>query len=203
MSLSITSLSARNQIIVYGVLMVALAVVFYMYYVAPLGEEIDGIESQLLALAQEVNEGEAIRRQIPELEKEVAGQQRQLDSLRAVLPDEKETAEIIREVHDTAVAAALKIKSFAPQPTINHGFYDDWPILISIEGNFGNLGEFFEKVSEFERLVNVTDIQIQALEDSQESAMTISATCTATTYVYQDPTNGQEVNPNEIAAVIQ
>ena len=81
----------------------------------------------------------------------------------------------------------LKIKSFIPQKTIRNDFYEDWPIVISMEGTYDNLGIFFERVGQFARIMNVDNITI-AGHKNPGSRKTIAATCTATTFVFREET---------------
>jgi Tfp pilus assembly protein PilO len=59
---------------------------------------------------------------------------------------------------------------------------------MSLEGNYNNLGLFFQKVATFQRIINVDDIEIRALPAG--GGNTISATCTATTFVFVEEQPG-------------
>lgn len=190
---SIRGLSDRVQIILFGLLILGLAGVFYLNFVGPLYQEVSFLKNDIEALTNEVEEGQAVKAQLPQFKRIVGEQQARLTQLRRVLPDGKETAEIIRRVQELAVESKLKIKSFTPQPTIDNEFYEDWPILVSLEGSYHNLGDFFEKVSEFTRIINVEDINIRALEDASSSGPSIGATCTATTFVYVEEQNANQL----------
>jgi type IV pilus assembly protein PilO len=54
---------------------------------------------------------------------------------------------------------------------------------MSVEGNYHNLGMFFDRVGRLARLVNVGNIKITA-QSTQKASSTISANCVATTFVY-------------------
>lgn len=187
----ISRLSRRNQFAVLAVLVIALSSIFYLYVISPLGLQINSVSTEVETLELEVASGEAIKRRLAEIRKEVAVQEAKLNELRKILPDEKETADIIRQVQQLAVDSNLKIKSFTPRSTVNNIFYEDWPILISFEGNYDNLGTFFEKIGDFRRIINVEDINIQAIEEGATRGRTLSATCTATTFVFLNNPEGQ------------
>ena len=53
---------------------------------------------------------------------------------------------------------------------------------------YNNLGLFFEKIARFRRIINVDNIQIQGLPSATDPSRTISATCTATTFVFVEET---------------
>jgi len=173
--------------------MLALVGIFYQYMISPLRIDLSTLLTENEKLRAEMEGSEIVRRQVAALKQAVSKQEQQLDRLRRILPERKETAAVIRQIHKLAVDSRLRIKSFTPQATINNDFYEDWPILIAMEGNFFTLGSFFEKVGNFERLINVNGISIQALDEDEASPSTsLRATCTATTFVYIEPQNTQE-----------
>jgi Tfp pilus assembly protein PilO len=189
----LAKLPKETQLYILGALMLALVGVFYQYMISPLRTDISVLKVEIEKLKTEVEAGQVVRNQIAALKQAVSRQERELDQLKQVLPERKETAAVIRQVHQLAVDSRLRIKSFTPQSTINNGFYEDWPILIAMEGNFFTLGSFFEKVGMFQRLINVENISIQTLEqEDNQSPNSIRATCTATTFVYVEPQDPEE-----------
>ncbi len=166
-----------------ALVLVGLGYVFYIYFVSPKREELKVLDGRIKNLLNEVQKGQIVEARLPQFKQEIAKQRDYLANLRHILPEEKETADIIRKVQQMAVDSNLKIKSFTPHQTVQRDFYEDWPILIAVEGSYDNLGMFFERVSRFTRIINVENISIKALE-SPATNRSISATCTATTFVF-------------------
>jgi Tfp pilus assembly protein PilO len=181
---AISRLSQKSQFVILGLLVLALCGVFYVYMIRPLQAELADLNLQIQNLEAEVAAGQGVRDQLDELKQAVQEQQARLTFLRQVLPEKKQTAEIIRQVQQMAVDSNLKINSFTPRATVNNEFYEDWPIMIALEGNYDSLGTFFERVGAFTRIINVDNINIKALDDDASRNRTLSATCTATTFVY-------------------
>ena len=69
-------------------------------------------------------------------------------------------------------------------------FYSDWPILMQVEGSYNALGHFFEKVSAATRIINVPNISIKGIDGSTDFNRTLTATCTATTFVFREDESG-------------
>lgn len=182
-SISISKLPQRTQLGLLTAVMVGLFYVFYSFYIQPLKTEVDGLGGQVNDLRNEVQKGQIVYSRLPEFKKQVRQQEVKLATLRSVLPERKQTAEIVSSLEQLARESRLRIKSFQPQGTVRKDFYEDWPILLSLEGNYDNLGAFFEKVSQFTRIINVENITIKKVEDPTRGR-TISATCTATTFVF-------------------
>lgn len=189
-------LSQRTQLIIFGVVILLLCYFFYSYYLAPRRDETLALTTEVQRLTEDVRAGLLVEARLGQFREEIARQREKLENLRQILPEGKETAEIIRRVQQLAVDSNLRIKSFTPQATVERDFYEDWPILISLEGNYDNLGKFFEKVGRFTRIINVDDINIKAVDKKESTASrTLAATCTATTFVYLESKAQQEVDP--------
>ncbi len=176
----------QQQQIVLAVLAVAGLGFFWFYMINEVSAEIGSQRERIVQLTNEVEAGRAVADRLPQFELEVGELEGQLDELKQVLPDEKETAEIVRRVEELAVESNLSIRSFTPQATEQHEFYQDWPIRMSLEGSYNNLGLFFQRVANFQRIINVKNIEIRALSNADPDR-TISATCTATTFVFVEP----------------
>lgn len=106
--------------------------------------------------------------------------------LRGILPAQKETPMVLRSVQQMATSSSLKITKFTPAPVVPHTFYVDWPIGMEVEGNYDGLGLFFEKISQSTRVINVEGIAIRPIEGSTNPMKTVTATCTATTFVFRE-----------------
>ena len=93
-----------------------------------------------------------------------------------------------------ATQSNLTILRFTPAPPKQQPMYQEVPYRISTEGTYHNLGLFFDRVSKFPRIINVSDITIRALPTPNANA-TIIAECTATTFVLADQTKGRGAAP--------
>jgi len=180
----IMELPQQQQVMLAALAVLALGLFWYQL-ISPVSAQMDALDQRISELTAEVETAQAIAARRPQFEAEVKELTSQLDELKQVLPDEKETAEIVRRVEQLAVESDLSIRSFTPQATVAYEFYEDWPIRMSLEGSYNNLGLFFQRVANFQRIINVDNIEIRALS-SQDSDRTISATCTATTFVFME-----------------
>ncbi len=181
----IADLPQQQQILLAAVAVAGLAFFWYSM-INDVSAELGSLRERTVQLTDEVEAGRAVADRLPQFELEVGELESQLDELKQVLPDEKETAEIVRRVEELAVESDLSIRSFTPQATEQHEFYQDWPIRMSLEGSYNNLGLFFQRVANFQRIINVKNIEIRALSNADPDR-TISATCTATTFVFVEP----------------
>ena len=179
----INSLPVRTRFLLVILLLAATVWGLYALFILPRRKQVAVLGQRINALSIEALKGQAAEARLPRFKQEVAKQQAHLDMLRQVLPEQKETAEIIRRIQQLAVESDLKIKSFTPQQTVGRDFYEDWPILISVEGSYSSLGLFLDKIGKFSRIINVDNISIKGLANPA-GRRTLSATCTATTFVF-------------------
>lgn len=108
----------------------------------------------------------------------------QLAALLEMLPDRRGTPDVIRQTYKMAVDSGLKMTGFTPGPSVEHSYYEAWPIRLTMEGSFHNLSKFFEKTGNFTRIISIEDLEITAVEKDAKPDRTIRASCQANTYVY-------------------
>jgi type IV pilus assembly protein PilO len=171
------------QLVIYGLAVLALSLIFGQLCIVPLRSQLESVKQEIGRLEKESATASDLQLRLNNVETEVSKQRQLLGELEQVLPGQAETAEIIRQIHALAVESQLHIRSFAPGNTTSREVYEEWPILISLEGNYDNLGRFFEKVSRLPRVISIRDLSIEALESGVTRLRTLKATCTASTLV--------------------
>lgn len=186
MNLSLSKLPWYAQLGAFVALSAAGTGVFWYFYAQPAQESVAMRNTQLATLRADIDRGLATARRLPEFRREVADLQVQLDRLRAVLPEERDVADLLRRVQAMATQSNLTILGFTPQAVATRELHAEWPIGLQLEGTYHDLGGFLERVSKFPRIINVNAINIRAKENVAGGA-TITAQCTATTFVLIDP----------------
>jgi type IV pilus assembly protein PilO len=186
MNLSLNKLPWYGQVGAFFVLSLAGAGVFWNYYVRPAQESLAQRQAQLDTIRADIQRGLATARRLPEFRRQVVDLEAQLERLRPVLPSEKDVADLLRRIQGMATQSNLTIRGFAPQAVATRTMYVEWPIGLQIEGTYHNLGSFLERVSKFPRIINVTGMHIKG-KDSGAPGDSITADCTATTFVLIEP----------------
>jgi type IV pilus assembly protein PilO len=185
MNLSLSKLPWYGQIGLFVGLSLAGAGVFWNFYAVPTRAAIDERKVQLAQIRAEVDKGLATARRLPQFRQDVAKLQGDLERLRAVLPEEKDVADLLRRIQAMATQSNLTIRGFTPQAVATKQMHAEWPIGLQLEGSYHDLGGFLERVSKFPRIINVNSIKIK-VRDDQNGGATITADCTATTFVMTD-----------------
>ena len=159
---------------------------FYYWYEMPVQAEFAVRQSQLDGLRADITKGNATAKQLPAFEAEVNDLETRLDNLKAVLPEEKDAADLLRRMQTVAAQSSLVIKSFKPSPVITKTLHAEWPIQLELEGSYHNLATFFDRVGKFTRIVNITGVDVKGNNRPGDTNVTINASCVATTFVMLD-----------------
>lgn len=187
--LSLNKMPWYGQVLLFATLGLAGVGAFYYFYVMSFQTEMAGREQKLAALRADINKGMTTATKLAEFRAQVTDLQTRLDGLKAVLPEEKDVADLLRRIQTLATQSNLSIKGFKPMATATKQLHAEWPIQLQLDGTYHNLGMFFDRISKFSRIINVSNIAIRAKERPDANS-TISAECTATTFVLleQKPT---------------
>ena len=189
MELSLSKLPWYAQIGAFVIVAAAAVFGFWYLYVADAQVEIELRTARLTGLRNDINRGVATARRLPEFQGQVTELEQRLESLRAVLPEEKDVADILRRVQGLATQSSLTIQGFTPQPPKQQAMYAELPFKLRTEGTYHNLGFFFDRISKFPRIINVGEIVIKA-RPNQDPNATIIAEMVATTFVLQEGAAG-------------
>ena len=186
MDLSLNKLPWYAQVGLFVALAVAGAAAFYYLYAAPARVDIAAQQKKLAALRVDITQGMTIARQLPQFRAQVADLEGRLDGLKAILPEEKDFADLLRSLQTLAVQSNLTIRHFKPAPIVSKELHAEWPINIELDGTYHNLGMFYDRISRFSRIINVGNMAIKA-KDKPDQNTSISVACVATTFVLTEP----------------
>jgi len=182
MELALNKLPWKVQVGVFLAVAVAALGGFYWYYVQGAQDTIATQQKKLDGMLAEAAKANATARQLKGFQSQVAELTARLDNLRAVLPEEKDVGDLLRRLQTLATQSNLTIRGFKPAPIVQKQTHAEWPIQLELDGTYHNLGLFFDRVSKFPRIINVATVRIKA-KDKPQPGSTITASCTATTYV--------------------
>jgi type IV pilus assembly protein PilO len=161
---------------------------FWYQFLTPIEAEIETKTNTLNDLKQTIAKSEQQQKVLAQLKKESLELQAKLDTLKLVLPLEKETDQVLRSVQQSASTSALRILRVGFRPIIDHEVYTEWPFDMEVVGTYHNVGAFLDKIRQLPRIVNVSSIKIQSRAPQGDDAFTssVSAAYTATTFVYRE-----------------
>jgi type IV pilus assembly protein PilO len=185
MELSLSKLPWYGQLGAFVLVSAGAVFGFWHFYVSEVQADITMRQSRLAGLQADIAKGVATAKQLPQFEKQVAELETRLESLRQVLPEEKDVADTLRRLQGLATKSNLAIQRFQPGKPVQQKLYAEIPYKLQAEGTYHNLGSFFDQISKFPRIINVSEISIKA-KTPLEPGRTITAECVATTFVLQE-----------------
>lgn len=161
--------------------------VWYGFF-SPMSEDIAAKDGQLVELRQKIDKALRQKAVLEQFKKESAALEAKLEELKRVLPQDKETDQILLQVQSSARAAGLRIQRVVSRPVIDHEVYTEWPLDMDVAGTYHNIGMFLDKIRQLPRIVNIGSLRIQSRPTDDDAAATasVAATYTATTFVYRE-----------------
>jgi type IV pilus assembly protein PilO len=150
--------------------------------------QIRAAESQIKELDTKIEQGKSAQRKLPQFREEVHRLELELEKLRRILPSTRNTEEIIKKIKslvDQGDFILHKLTFPKISPAQGGDPYAEWPITISVDGRYHNLAILFNRLSNFSRIMNVEQINIQAMQ--QQTERTITSEFVAKTFVYVEP----------------
>lgn len=186
--------STRTQIAIFALLCLTTVGAAWQVLLGPMREDLATRRAHLAGIQSDVSRAQQTASRLPLLAKEIATLEASLAATTAVLPDEKDAQEVLRQLHSLASESALSLTSFTPKAVTDKPQYSEWPIELGIDGTFHDLGRFFDRVAKLSLLVSVSDLHLKARAQQGPSG-TLTASCTATTFVFRTDANRAAAQP--------
>jgi len=184
------------SVIMQGLVAAAIAVVLVLLgiYVpiSPVAQEKDSVDKavhQRSELTQEVQQLQVYQRRFGELKQQMDALNKQLETLKTIVPEEKETDEFIRLLQGAAASSNVQLrvlKAKAVVPKDNN--YFEMPFEVQADGPYFNVLDFFGKLSRLSGIINVGDLEFADPDKAKgghyvlRPGSTVSGVFTATTY---------------------
>src|SRR6185503_12575589 len=162
MELSLTKLPWYGQIGAFVVVCGLAIYGFWNFYATEAEAELALKQTHLNALTTDITKGISTARRLGEFQAEVTNLEHRLESLRNVLPEQKDVADILRRLQGLATQSNLSLLRFTPTAQKAQPLYTEVPYQLIADGSYHNLALFFDRVSKFPRIINVSDISIAA-----------------------------------------
>jgi type IV pilus assembly protein PilO len=154
--------SDRN-ILIFGILGIVIVVIgFYFLLLSPLLQSLneqdqarEDKQAQLEQVQQEVNELEEVRRNSPEI-------QRQLLELSKRVPTQPQIPTLVVQVEEIAEASGVTQLSVDPEPPTapaGGGDYQVVPVTMLFNGTYDQMQDFLLRTRNLTRLVTVTELR--------------------------------------------
>jgi type IV pilus assembly protein PilO len=156
--------------------------------VATARTQVTQLTDQDNGLKTEVQQLQVYERQYTEFNQEMNALHKQLDTLQAIVPEDKQVDEFIRLLQGAASASGVQIRRLQADPIIPHDYHFEMPFEIQVDGPYYAIEDFFARLSRLSRIINVGDLTFSSVDPAHGTGYpvrpgtSVSGTCTVTTF---------------------
>jgi type IV pilus assembly protein PilO len=167
-----------------GFLAVLIAIVTlgnWYFFVDPAQTQIQQRQATLRTLEDELIQKQSIANNLAQFKHEKEILERRLAQALTELPNEANIDDLIRSLSEIGTKSGLVINNIEPQAEQKQSFYASIPIVMSVTGNYHEIGVFLDSISKLARIVNVTNIKMGTPKTVNEK-LVVQASYIATTF---------------------
>src|SRR6266404_3598000 len=184
------------SVVMQGLVAAAIAVVLVLLGIylpfSPVAQEKDQVDKAIVQkaqLTQEVQQLQVYKQRYGELKQQMDALSKQLETLKTIVPEEKETDEFIRLLQGAAASSNVELRLLKAKGVVpKDNDYFEMPFEVQADGPYFNVLDFFSKLSRLSRIINVGDLEFSDPDKAKgghyslRPGSTVSGTFTATTY---------------------
>lgn len=154
-------LSARDQMIVAGVLIGIVAVLFVVFLILPQFGKLSQLDTDMAKAQSDIAAANQLLAARQEAKQQAAQTQAQLTQLENQIPDAPEMAALIIELQDTANDAGVTWEKFQPnKPAPATDGYQKMSLQFTVKGRWDDIVDYMRRLSELERAVRVLNVEV-------------------------------------------
>jgi type IV pilus assembly protein PilO len=184
-------MSVIMQVLLAVAIAVVLVLVGVYVPVSPVAQERAEYDKAVLArtkLTQEVTQLQVYQQRYGELKQQMDALSKQLDTLKTIVPEEKEVDEFIRLIQGAASSSNIQLRRLTARAIVPKDYHYEMPFEVQADGPYFNMLDFFGRLSRLSRIINVGDLEFSDPDKARGSkytmrpGSTVSGIFTATTY---------------------
>jgi Tfp pilus assembly protein PilO len=164
-------------------------------------DEVDQAVQKRTKLNQEVTQLQVYKQRYGELKQQMDALSKQLDTLKTIVPEEKEVDEFIRLLQGAASASNVQIRRLTALAIVPREYHYEMPFEVQADGPYFNVLDFFGRLGRLSRIINVGDLVFDEPEETKGAkypmrpGTTVSGVFTATTFFTKPADAGVALAP--------
>ena len=179
----ILALPTNQRLLLYGGVVVLLAVLYGLLFYAPRSKVIEDKQQRIAALQSEQAKLQSQLRNWGKTKEEISEVEGRFNQAKAQLPEEKEIPELLKQVSNLGRESGLEVLLFRQKAEAFRDLYAEVPVEMSVRGGYHQIALFFDKVRHLDRIVNISDTNMKNPQLVGGQAQ-VDATFAATTYLF-------------------
>jgi type IV pilus assembly protein PilO len=154
----------------------------YPFTYASRTKTIAELDSHHEKLARDLERARLLVRNLERVEQEYAILNDQWKVAQALLPEQNEMPDLLRKVTAAGQQSGIEFELFRPQTPVNKGFYSDNPVAVRVAGGYHQTGVFLSRLANLNRIVNVSDMNVEGIDKQEDTPYTVITEMTITAY---------------------
>ena len=150
--------------------------------------DLESAKNEHNALKGEVASLQVYARRYADFRAEMEALQKQLETLKTIVPEEKELDEFIRLLQGAAAASNVQIRRLTAQPVAPRDYHYEMPFEVQVDGPYYAVLDFFSRLGRLSRIINVGDLNFAGVADAKTTkyplrpGTSVTGVFTATTF---------------------
>ena len=153
------------------------------YFVLPKQETLERVSAREPELKQTFESKQRLVANIDAYRTQLEAMELQFGALLQQLPSKTEVPSLLYDISQTRIASGLEEELFKPRPENPQDFYAILPNDLIVTGTYHELGRFVSGVAALSRIVTIENINIEPIEQGDESGE-LRMSMTVNTYRY-------------------
>jgi type IV pilus assembly protein PilO len=187
----VSELSKIQRIMICVGVFAIIFVLFWFLSYWPRWQSIGRLNSEYKRLSADLARSKKNAQQLEALRKEFESKQRDFNLVMKSLPEKEEISSLLTGISQSGQQAGLDFLLFQPQSDVNKNFYAEIPVSIRVRGGYHNVAQFFDKVANLSRIVNIRNINI-----ARDKSGALTTSCEAVTYKFLETAPEKDERPD-------
>ena len=155
--------------------------VFIYFFCLPQFKEIERLRQEISSSKKELKEIKQKAAQLEDYREKMEAARAKFVIVSRALPLTNEVPSLLTSVSQAGKDSGLSFLLFEPRSEKKQDFYAELPLNMQLSGNYHEVGEFFDKLAQMPRIVNVKHFK---LSSEKETSAELNIDCTAETYKF-------------------
>lgn len=154
---------------------------FWYFITRPTRGQTKELNDEIAQLLPKNAQAQIASQRLNEFRAVYKAREEEYDELKALLPEQRELTMVLQGVQDRARTNGLVLRKFVPKDDLQQENYSGKRIEVSVVSSFNSLRAFFEQLAHYQRIVSITNFQLNQL-DKESGSKTVEATFDLTAY---------------------
>ena len=175
------------KIVLSVLLVVSVLGAFFFTHFLPFGyvpqkERIEALKADYEKKSTDLARARATVADLPRFEAEYEQLHQRWELAAELLPADRQMSALLRKVTLAAEQSGVRLKSFRPVGPRAEQYYTELPLSIQAIGGYHQIGSFLAELANLRRIITVSQVELKASNDKENSLLTTQANFTASAY---------------------